>query len=258
MFAFGDGRPLAAISRRGSVAFAIDLCHATPIVPRTDHTTKGPLSTKPVHFSTFLKKLLWNLNLSRIDDLLILLYNKHIIKKVKETIMGFNFYVLSWMFLIYSFLGWCAEVVFVALDTKQFDNRGFLRGPVCPIYGVGITLILFCLKPFTENWIVLFIISVIFTTVLELVVGIFLKKCFHHEWWNYSQFRFNFRGYICLRFSLLWGVGCLFVVKLLHPAVAFFIHNCPRNIGLPLIWLFSVIFIIYVVVTLFYLSLIKI
>lgn len=164
--------------------------------------------------------------------------------------MEFDFYVLSWMFLIYSFLGWCAEVIFVALDTKQFDNRGFLRGPVCPIYGVGITLILLCLKPFMNTWILLFIVSVALTTTLELVVGILLKKCFHHEWWNYSQFRFNFRGYICLRFSLLWGVGCLFVVKLLHPAVASFIHNCPRNLGLPLLCFFSVIFIIDVAVTL--------
>ncbi len=164
--------------------------------------------------------------------------------------MGFDVYVLSWMFLIYSFLGWCIEVVFVALDTKQFDNRGFLRGPVCPIYGVGITLILLCLHPFAETWIILFIVSVILTTLLELVVGILLKKCFHHEWWNYSQFRFNFRGYICLRFSLLWGVGCLCVLKLLEPAIAFFIHNCPRNLGIPLLCLFSVIFIIDVVVTL--------
>ncbi|MFR8087481.1 MAG: putative ABC transporter permease [Lachnospirales bacterium] len=164
--------------------------------------------------------------------------------------MGFNFYVLSWMFLIYSFLGWCAEVIFVAFDTKCFDNRGFLRGPVCPIYGVGITLILFCLRPFTENWFVLFIISLLLTTVLELVVGILLKKCFHHEWWNYSQFRFNFRGYICLRFSLLWGVGCLFVVKFVHPVVSFFILNCPRDLGLPLLCFFGVIFIVDVVVTL--------
>jgi uncharacterized membrane protein len=164
--------------------------------------------------------------------------------------MGFDFYVLIWMFLIYSFLGWCAEVIFVALDTKSFDNRGFLRGPVCPIYGVGITLILFCLRPFTENWIVLFIVSVALTTALELVAGVLLKKCFHHEWWNYSQFRFNFHGYICLRFSLLWGVGCLVVAKFLHPVVAFFILNCPRNLGVPLLCLFSMIFVIDVAVTL--------
>ena len=78
-FAFGDGRPLAAISGRGSVAFAIDFCHATPIVPHSSCPAKGPLSTKPVHFSTFLNKLLWNLNLWRIDEPSILLYNKHII-----------------------------------------------------------------------------------------------------------------------------------------------------------------------------------
>lgn len=165
--------------------------------------------------------------------------------------MEFSFYTFAWTFLIYSFLGWCTEVVFVALDTKQFDNRGFLRGPVCPIYGVGISLIVTCLAPFSGTWIPLFVVSVLLTSALELITGVMLKKVFHHEWWNYSQFRFNFHGYICLRFSLLWGLGCLFVVKFLHPAVCFFIQYCPRNLGIPLLCLFALIFAADMVVTLF-------
>ena len=65
--------------------------------------------------------------------------------------MEFSFYTFAWTFLIYSVRGWCTEVVFVALDTKQFDNRGYQRGPDCQIYGVGITLIVTCLEPFSST-----------------------------------------------------------------------------------------------------------
>lgn len=164
--------------------------------------------------------------------------------------MNFDFYTLIWLFLIYAFLGWCAEVVFVALDTKSFDNRGFLRGPVCPIYGVGVTGIALLLSPLAHTWLTLFVVSVILTTLLELIAGIILKKLFHHEWWNYSQFRFNFHGYICLRFSLLWGVGCLFVVKLLHPLVMLFILWLPHKLGIVLQCIFGAIFLLDLIVTL--------
>ncbi len=163
--------------------------------------------------------------------------------------MDYSIYTLASLFLIYSFLGWCAEVIFVVLDTHAFDNRGFLRGPVCPIYGFGIILVVSCLNPLAGTWIRLFFASVALTTALELVVGIFLKKVFHHEWWNYDEFRFNLGGYICLRFSLLWGLGCLFVVKLLHPLVYTAVTITPKNFGRPLLWFFGTVFMIDLIVT---------
>ena len=117
--------------------------------------------------------------------------------------MDYSIYTLASLFLIYSFLGWCAEVIFVVLDTHAFDNRGFLRGPVCPIYGFGIILVVSCLNPLAGTWIRLFFASVALTTALELVVGIFLKKVFHHEWWNYDEFRFNLCGSVTTVMSVI-------------------------------------------------------
>ena len=79
-----------------------------------------------------------------------------------------SFYLFLWIFFIYSFLGWCLEVCFFALNTGKFVNRGFLNGPVCPIYGFGVVIVVLCLTPLMENTLLLFLGSVLLTSLLEL------------------------------------------------------------------------------------------
>ena len=110
-----------------------------------------------------------------------------------------------WLFLIYAFLGWCTEVAFAAVTRGKFVNRGMANGPICPIYGFGVLAVLFCLQPFRGNFFLLFLGSVVVTSLLELVTGWALEKFFHDKWWDYSNEPFNIKGYICLRFSILWG-----------------------------------------------------
>lgn len=142
-----------------------------------------------------------------------------------------SFYLFLWIFFIYSFLGWCLEVCFFALNTGKFVNRGFLNGPVCPIYGFGVVIVVLCLTPLMENTLLLFLGSVLLTSLLELGVGFALEKLFHQRWWDYTNEPFNLGGYICLRFSLVWGVGALLVVKLVHPAIAALVALVPRTAG---------------------------
>lgn len=66
--------------------------------------------------------------------------------------MHYNVYQLLMLFLIYSFLGWCVEVSFVAVTTGRVVNRGFLNGPVCPIYGVGMLGPCCCWNRFPAIW----------------------------------------------------------------------------------------------------------
>lgn len=120
-------------------------------------------------------------------------------------------------FLIFSFLGWIVEVVFHVVKTGKFVNRGFNNGPVCPIYGFGIVLIYLTLDSLRDTWVLLFAASVFLTTALEFLTGFLLDRVFHTKWWDYSDCRFNIGGYVCLRFSLAWGVLCMLVVKLLFP-----------------------------------------
>ena len=148
-------------------------------------------------------------------------------------------YLTLWIFFVYAFLGWCAEVSYAALHTGRFVNRGFLNGPVCPIYGFGMAAVLWILRPLMGNTVLLFLGSVVLTSLLEWLTGLVLEKLFHQRWWNYSGEPFNLGGYICLRFSLYWGLACLFVLKIIHPTVLWGVRAVPRSVGWVLLAVFA-------------------
>ena len=150
-------------------------------------------------------------------------------------------YLFLWIFFAYAFLGWCTEVSYAALLRGRFVNRGFLNGPVCPIYGFGVVIVLSCLEPLRHSLLLLFVGSVLLTSALEWVTGFALEKLFHQRWWDYSNEPFNLGGYICLRFSIAWGLACLFVVKIIHPTVLLAIRLIPRPVGVVLLVLFSLV-----------------
>lgn len=146
-----------------------------------------------------------------------------------------NFYNIISYFIIYAFFGWSLEVVYQAVEQGKFINRGFLNGPYCPIYGFGVIIVVGILEPIKNNLIVLYLGSVILTSLLELFTGFILEKIFNMKWWDYSQEKFNLHGYICLKFSLLWGVACLIVVRLIHPLITVFVSHIPRTLGIIII-----------------------
>ena len=148
-------------------------------------------------------------------------------------------YLTLWLFFVYAFLGWCAEVCYAALRTGKFVNRGFLNGPVCPIYGFGMAAVLWALRPLMGNTVLLFLGSVVLTSLLEWLTGFLLEKLFHQRWWDYSDEPFNLGGYICLRFSLYWGLACLFVLKIVHPTVLWGVRAVPRSVGWVLLAVFA-------------------
>ena len=148
-------------------------------------------------------------------------------------------YQFLWIFFVYAFLGWCTEVSYAALRTGKFVNRGFLNGPVCPIYGCGVVVVLAGLEPLKGNFVLLFLGSVVLTSALEWATGFVLEKLFRQRWWDYSDKPFNLGGYICLEFSVMWGFACLFVVDILHPSIEFFIRLIPHTLGWVLLGLFS-------------------
>ena len=161
---------------------------------------------------------------------------------VDTTVCGFSLYQVFAYFLIYSCLGWCLEVIYAAVTTGQLINRGFLNGPVCPIYGFGMVIVLFALTPLSHSRLLLYLGGVILPSALELVGGWALYKLYHTRWWDYSDYPFNIGGYICLEFSLLWGVGTLIVMKLVHPIIANAVALIPPLVGLILMFLLYAIY----------------
>ena len=170
---------------------------------------------------------------------------------VNTTVCGFTLYQILAFFLIYSCLGWCLEVIYAAVTTGQLVNRGFLNGPVCPIYGFGMVIVLFTLTPLVDNILLLYIGGVILPSALELVGGWLLFKLYHTRWWDYSDFPFNIGGYICLEFCLLWGVGTIVVMKIVHPIIAGFVEMIPQLVGFILMCILYAIYAADVIVTAF-------
>ena len=157
-----------------------------------------------------------------------------------------SLYELFWLFLIYSLLGWCAEVAAHAVTKGKFINRGFLNGPYCPIYGFGMIIVIICLTPISHNIILLFIGSVVLTTALEFITGFILEKVFKTRWWDYSNQKLNIGGYICLKYSLLWGAACVIIMKIIQPLLIDVINIIPQLVG----QVFAVVFAASIIVDL--------
>ncbi len=140
-------------------------------------------------------------------------------------------YTYLWCFFIFAFLGWCGEVVFAAIVEKRFVNRGFLNGPLCPIYGFGVVLIDFCLRPIGHSLPALLIGSMILGSALEWLAGFLLEKLFHQKWWDYSDEPHNLNGYVCLKFSILWAFAGAAVVGFVMPFSRYAVSKIPRIAG---------------------------
>lgn len=168
---------------------------------------------------------------------------------LNTTVCGFSLYHILAFFLIYSCLGWCVEVVYAAATTGQLVNRGFLNGPVCPIYGFGMILVLFFLTPLEDDLLLLYLGGVILPSALELVGGWALYKLYRTRWWDYTDKPFNIGGYVCLEFSLMWGVGAMVMVKVIHPTIAALVNIIPPLVGFVLICLLYAVYAADVVAT---------
>lgn len=142
-----------------------------------------------------------------------------------------SLYLALGLFFLYSFFGWLAEVAFSVVSRKKFVNTGFLTGPVCPIYGVGILFILRFLEPLRNDLFFLFVGSTVVATVLEYATNRFLEGLTGTKWWDYSRFRFHFGGYVCLPFSAFWGAGAVAIVRWINPLVVRLVQLIPVPVG---------------------------
>ena len=140
-------------------------------------------------------------------------------------------YELAWIFFIYSFLGWCLEVCFFALNTGKFVNRGFLNAPFSPVYGEAAVLFAVFLPELKSAPFFLFVGGMLLATALELVTGALLERIFGQKWWDYSQEPWNFNGHICLKYSLVWGVLALFCLFLGNPLLVTLTNWIPQSVG---------------------------
>lgn len=155
--------------------------------------------------------------------------------------------VLFMYWIIYSLLGWIVETIYCSVLDGYFVERGFLNGPLCPIYGFGALFVLLLLNQYSDNVVIVFIFGMIYTTIIEYITSFIMEKLFKMRWWDYSDYKFNIRGRVCLRNSFLFGFLCVVLIEIIHP----FTENIMTRIPITIIYLLSICILISVLVDLF-------
>lgn len=134
-------------------------------------------------------------------------------------------------FFFYSFCGWFYESVLCSIAGKHIVNRGFLNGPICPVYGFGALLIVMCLSPIQDAPVLLlFLAGAVLTCTLEYFTSYLMEKLFHARWWDYSARRFNISGRVCLEGALVFGAFSVAMLRVFHPPVALFVHRINETL----------------------------
>ena len=145
--------------------------------------------------------------------------------------MSETMYQLLWMFAIYSFFGWAFGTAFAAVRTKKFIDVGFLYGPYCPSYGFSAIIFTIFLSELKGNLFFLFLGGAILYFVMIFFTGFFLEKIFHQKWWDYSERRYHFSGYVNLPYTALWGILAILVIQVLNPFLKDVLVWIPDAIG---------------------------
>ena len=173
---------------------------------------------------------------------------------------GMTIYHIFWYYIIYSLIGWMIEVIFLAVTQGKIVNRGFLNGPLCPVYGSGVLMVLIVLylvdsilgiktSVDASHPMILFAIGIVFASLIEFMAGFILDKLFHARWWDYSDRKFNINGYICLEFSIVWGLAIAFVLRVIQPGIENIVDMIPHILGIIFLVIIYLIFVADIVIT---------
>lgn len=128
-------------------------------------------------------------------------------------------------FYIYCFAGWVFESTYVSICHRKLVNRGFLNGPMIPLYGFGAITVLFAALPFREFPLLVYLVGMIAATLLEYVVGVVMEAIFKVRYWDYSSNKFNLKGYICLSSSIAWGFLSVILIYGIHRPIESFVQR---------------------------------
>ncbi|MGM0167689.1 hypothetical protein IGI39_002673 [Enterococcus sp. AZ135] len=154
------------------------------------------------------------------------------------------FTVVVLLFFCYSFIGWLWETIYCSIKAKHFVYRGFLLGPITPIYGFGVVGVLYFIEPYQKNIVLLFFLALILVTALEYLTSFLLEKIFHLTLWDYKDVPLNINGRVAVPVSIFWGLACVFIVRVLNPYLMNLIVGWQQRFGifLPMVLLMVVSF----------------
>ena len=154
------------------------------------------------------------------------------LEQIRATLLE-EYSVSQWvlLFFLYSFCGWCWEVFLYLVKERRFVNRGFLFGPILPIYGFGAVGILLTCVPVEGNMALVALVGTIAASLLEYVTGFLMEAIFHVRYWDYSERPLNVNGYICALSAATWAVFSVFIVSVVNPFVKTYIYMIPLTMA---------------------------
>lgn len=151
-------------------------------------------------------------------------------------------------FFFYSAVGWLFESIYCSLGEKRLINRGFLTGPMCPIYGTGaLVMAVLLYNPFRDKPLVVFLLGMVFCDIVEYLTSFIMEKLFNARWWDYKDELFNIKGRICFKHTLYWGVAATLFVKTVHPIVVTLFEKIPQKVIIPLTCTILAVFVVDVI-----------
>ncbi len=160
-------------------------------------------------------------------------------------------------FFFYSAVGWFFESLYCSVRPRKWVNRGFLTGPLCPIYGTGAVVLAVCLSPiknlpqtvdifgfaFPVSVPLVFVAGMVLCDIVEFITSVIMEKLFHARWWDYSGKKFNIQGRICLTHTFYWGIAAVAFMYLVHPVTEKLVKNIPGSVGWVLLGAILVVFV---------------
>lgn len=138
-------------------------------------------------------------------------YQKNTKKRLSKS------YILFMYFLLFSFLGWLLETFYSIYELGHFTKRGFLYGPICPIYGFGALILILFFSKYKRKNIKLFIYAAIIFSFFEYIVGYGMDALFATKWWDYTNEFFNLNGRISIFYSFIWGIAAILFINNIYP-----------------------------------------
>ncbi|MBR4765931.1 MAG: putative ABC transporter permease, partial [Clostridia bacterium] len=173
---------------------------------------------------------------------------------LKETVLRYALY-----FFFYSALGWLVESCYCSVRPRKWVNRGFLTGPLCPIYGTGALVFLVFVLPIKEKIslpvtiagrdltltpLVVFFAGLVLADIVEFTVSLMMEKMFHARWWDYSENFLNIQGRICFKHSIYWGLASIGFLYIIHPFVNRYFIRIPIDVVEVALAVILVVFVV--------------
>lgn len=133
-------------------------------------------------------------------------------------------------FVFYSCAGWVYESTLCSITDKKLVNRGFLNGPMCPVYGVGAVAVIFFLNDNQSSYLELFITGAVLACTIEYLTSVILEKLFHAKWWDYTRYKFNIHGRVCLLGAIVFGTFSVVLIKFIQPIIEGYTNLVPNGV----------------------------